>query len=104
MYWTTTSTSLPSNASLTVRAYRPAVPVSDPLAVPRTAHAMLEGGIDPAVVEQVTWRNAITAYAQSGQIDVEELEQAATIDQTQLFLDNSVLRGQEPRVDESISN
>lgn len=78
--------------------------VSDPLAVPRTAKLMLERGISPADVEQVTWANALAAYAQSGQIDVEALLAAPEIDQTRLFNDNSVLRGQAPRVDEAVPN
>ena len=72
--------------------------ISDPLSVPRTAKLMLERGLAPDVVEKVTWQNALDAYAQSGQIDVEQLLKAPAIDQSKLFNDNSVLRGQEPRV------
>jgi predicted metal-dependent TIM-barrel fold hydrolase len=78
--------------------------VSDPLGVPKTARLMLERGVDPAWVELVTWQNAIDAYAQSGQIDVEALLATPVIDQTQLFNDNSVLRGQKPRVDDAVPN
>jgi hypothetical protein len=73
--------------------------VSDPLAVPRTAALMLEGGIDPKAVEQTTWGNPLEVYLQSGQIDEQELMSAPRIDQRQLFHDSTVLRGQEPRVD-----
>ena len=45
-------------------------------------------------MEQVTWQNALDAYGQSGQIDREALLRTPSIDQTQLFEDNSVLRGQ----------
>ena len=78
--------------------------VSDPLSVPRTAKLMLEQGVDPAAVEKTTWQNALDAYAQSGQIDVEALLETPVIDQRQLFHDNSVLRGQEPRVDAAVPN
>jgi len=78
--------------------------VSDPLAVPRTAKLMLERGIEPEVVERVTWKNALDAYGQSGQIDVEALLAQPAIDQRQLFADNSVLRGQEPRVEGGVPN
>jgi predicted metal-dependent TIM-barrel fold hydrolase len=78
--------------------------VSDPLAVPKTARLMLERGIAPEVVERATWRNALDAYAQSGQIDVEELLREPAIDQSQLFHDNSVLRGQTPRIGTSVPN
>jgi hypothetical protein len=78
--------------------------VSDPLSVPKTAKLMIERGIDPEDVRRTTWQNALDAYAQSGQIDVEALLRAPVVDQTQLFGDNSVLRGQQPRVDEPIAN
>lgn len=75
--------------------------ISDPLSVPKTAALMLRSGIDPAWVEKVTWQNALDAYAQSGQIDVPSLLATPVIDQRALFSDNSVLRGQAPRVDEA---
>jgi predicted metal-dependent TIM-barrel fold hydrolase len=78
--------------------------VSDPLGVPRTAKLMLERGVDPAWVEKVTWQNALDAYAQSGQIDVAALLETPVIDQSRLFHDNSVLRGQKPRVDAPVPN
>lgn len=78
--------------------------VSDPLGVPRTAKLMLERGVDPAWVELTTWKNALDAYAQSGQIDVEALMSSPVIDQRALFHDNSVLRGQAPRVDAPVPN
>jgi hypothetical protein len=65
---------------------------------------MLERGIEAEAVELVTWQNALDAYAQSGQIDVEALQRAPVIDQSQLYSDNSVLRGQEPRVDAGVPN
>lgn len=78
--------------------------VSDPLAVPRTAALMLEQKVDAGWVEQTCWQNALDAYAQSGQIDVAALERKPQVDQSQLFGDNSVLRGQEPRVDAAVAN
>lgn len=78
--------------------------VSDPLSVPKTAKLMLERGIPLADVEKSTWGNALDAYAQSGQIDVEALMQKPVIDQRALFSDNSVLRGQKPQVDEPVPN
>lgn len=78
--------------------------VSDPLSVPRTAKLMLERGVDPQWVELTTWQNALDAYAQSGQIDVEALLATPVVDQSQLFFDSSVLRGQAPRVDAPVPN
>lgn len=78
--------------------------VSDPLAVPRTAKLMLEQGVPADAVEAVCWGNALEVYGKSGQIDAAALLETPRIDQTQLFSDNSVLRGQEPRVDAAVPN
>jgi len=78
--------------------------ISDPLSVPRTAKVMLERGLAPDAIEKVTWQNALDAYAQSGQIDVEALLAKPEIDQRQLFGENSVLRGQDPRIDAPVPN
>lgn len=78
--------------------------VSDPLGVPKTAKLMLERGVPAEHVEQTTWSNALAAYSQSGQIDVEALLTTPVIDQRALFSDNSVLRGQAPRVDAPVPN
>ena len=78
--------------------------VSDPLSVPKTARLMLERGVSAADVELTTWQNALDAYAQSGQIDVGALLESPVIDQSALFNDNSVLRGQTPRVDVQVPN
>jgi len=78
--------------------------VSDPLSVPKTAKMMLERGVDARAVELTTWQNALDAYAQSGQIDVEALLKTPVIDQSRLYNDNSVLRGQAPRVDAPVPN
>lgn len=78
--------------------------VSDPLSVPKTAALMVERGVPHEDVVKTTWQNALDVYAQSGQIDEEELLSSAQVDQTQLFSDNSVLRGQEPRVGEAVPN
>jgi predicted metal-dependent TIM-barrel fold hydrolase len=78
--------------------------VSDPLSVPKTAALMLQRGVSAEAVELTTWKNALDAYAQSGQIDVESLYQTPSIDQRALFSDNSVLRGQQPRVDAPTPN
>lgn len=78
--------------------------VSDPLSVPKTAKMMLDQGVPADAVEKTTWKNAVTAYGHSGQIDFELLNAKPVIDQSQLFMDNSVLRGQEARIDEEVPN
>jgi len=78
--------------------------ISDPLSVPKTAKLMLERGISREWVEKTTFQNAVDAYAQSGQIDVEALLGERVVDQTGFYADNTVLRGQQPRVDEAVPN
>ena len=74
--------------------------VSDPLAVPKTARLMLDRGIAAKDVEAICYRNALTAFGQSGQMKEEHWLNPAPIDQRMLFEGNSVLRGQTPRVGE----
>jgi len=72
--------------------------VSDPVAVPKTAALMLQRGIAAEAVETVTYRNALAAYGQSGQLRESDWTENPGVDQTQLYEGSSVLRGQEPRV------
>ena len=73
---------------------------SDPLAVPKTARLMLERGIPRSDVEAICYGNALAAFGQSGQMKEEHWLTARPRDERQLYQGNSVLRGQEPRVDE----
>jgi len=76
--------------------------ISDPLAIPKTAALMKAMGIDKKDIELVTYRNAITAFGQSGQIDENDFRVSNEIDQSQKFEGNTILRGgQQPRVDKS---
>ena len=77
--------------------------VSDPLKVPKTAAAMREAGISEAAIEQICWNNPVRFFAQSGRLDLEEVNTALTVDQRELWQGNSVLRGQTPRIDEGDS-
>lgn len=70
---------------------------SDPLKVPKTGQAMLAAGFSEEQIEQVLFLNPIEYYAQSGRISLDDVAPPA-IDQTQLWEDNSVLRGQTPVV------
>jgi len=76
--------------------------VSDPLAVPKTARLMIERGVADADVKTVTYDNALAAYGQSGQIREEDWADNPGIDQRVLFEGNSVLRGQDPRIDDQL--
>jgi uncharacterized protein len=73
--------------------------VSDPLKVPKTEAAMRQAGIAEADIELVLWRNPVRFFAQSGRLDLAEEPADAKVDQRQLWEGNSVLRGQQPRVD-----
>jgi predicted metal-dependent TIM-barrel fold hydrolase len=76
--------------------------ISDPLAVPKTASLMKLRGINDAAIRMVTYQNAITAFAQSGQIEEADLTVVKNIDQSKKFEGNSILRGgQQPRIDKS---
>ena len=71
---------------------------SDPLKVPKTGAKMLAEGFSVEEVEQVLFYNPIEFFAQSGQIAVEDMDPIKR-DQTQLWEDNSVLRGQQPVIE-----
>lgn len=73
--------------------------VSDPLAVPKTAQLMLERGIPEDHVRAVCYENALAAYSQSGQMQETDWLKDSSIDQSQLYSGNSVLRGQTPIVE-----
>ncbi len=73
--------------------------VSDPLAVPKTASLMLKQGISKEDVIKTCYQNALDVFSQSGKIDESHWLNAIGIDQRELFNDNSVLRGQQPRID-----
>ena len=61
---------------------------------------MLERGIPRADVEAICYRNTLEAFGQSGQMSEEHWLTPRVRDERLLFEGNSVLRGQEPRVDE----
>ena len=73
--------------------------VSDPLSVPKTAKLMLQSGISKEDVQLMCYANALAAYSQSGQINESDW-QKSRVDQSQFFEGNSVLRGQQPFVEE----
>ena len=74
--------------------------VSDPMAVPKTAKLMELRGIDPADIRKVTYENALEVYGKSGQISADHWLKPDPIDQRTLYEGNSVLRGQDPKIEE----
>ncbi len=77
--------------------------VSDPLAVPKTAHLMRERGLALADVHAVCYANALAAYGQNGQMTEGDWLNPPAVDQRDLNNGNSVLRGQSPRVDRGVA-
>ena len=67
--------------------------ISDPLKVPKTIAVMREQGITDADIQTIVWDNPVAFFAQSGRLDVGDLERRPAIDRTQKFETNSVLRG-----------
>jgi predicted metal-dependent TIM-barrel fold hydrolase len=67
--------------------------ISDPLKVPKTIAVMQAQGISDAVIQTIVWDNPVAFFAQSGRLDVADLEQRPAIDRSQKFETNSVLRG-----------
>ncbi|WP_432710042.1 TatD family hydrolase [Pedobacter sp.] len=76
--------------------------ISDPLAVPKSAALMKKSGISLEDIALVTYRNALNAFAQSGQLDESDFITVQTVDQGQKYAHNSILRGgQQPRIDKN---
>lgn len=75
--------------------------VSDPLAVPKTASLMLRSGISKEDVKKTCYQNALDAFGKNGKMKETDWLNAKGIDQTELFNNNSVLRGQDPRIEKT---
>lgn len=75
--------------------------VSDPLAVPKTANLMLQNGVSREDVIKTCYQNALDFFGRSGKMKEEHWLNPEAIDQRKLFNDNSVLRGQEPKVEDN---
>lgn len=73
--------------------------ISDPLKVPRTVAALQEAGVSDKTIQKIVWDNPARFFSQSGRLDLEEIEQKASVNQTRLHDGNSVLRGQTPVVE-----
>jgi uncharacterized protein len=76
--------------------------VSDPLAVPKTAALMEKRGIAAESVRKATYDNALAVYGLTGAMKESDWLSAPPVDQRALFEGNSVLRGQEPKIDASV--
>jgi predicted metal-dependent TIM-barrel fold hydrolase len=68
--------------------------ISDPLKVPKTIAVMRDAGIPDASIQKIVWDNPIAFFNQSPNVDFSDLETRPTIDRSQLYATNSVLRGE----------
>ncbi|SNR38986.1 hypothetical protein SAMN04488009_1303 [Maribacter sedimenticola] len=75
--------------------------VSDPLAVPKTASLMLKNGIAEEHVKKTCYQNALDAFGKNGKMKESDWMNAKGIDQTELYNNNSVLRGQNPKIEKT---
>ncbi len=69
--------------------------ISDPLKVPKTIAVMQAQGIPDATIQKIFWNNPVAFFAQSGRLDVGDLQAPAAVDRSQKFEANSVLRGEQ---------
>jgi predicted metal-dependent TIM-barrel fold hydrolase len=68
--------------------------ISDPLKVPKTIAVMREQGIGEDTIQQIVWNNPVAFFAQSGRLDLAQVEVPPAIDRTEKFATNSILRGE----------
>ena len=73
--------------------------VSDPLAVPKTAALMLKSGIAKEHVIKTCYQNALDAFGKNGKMKESDWTNAKGVNQSELFNNNSVLRGQDPKIE-----
>ena len=73
---------------------------SDPLAVPKTAALMKNMGISKEDIFKSCCQNALTAYRLTELLEELQGGNVLSVDQRKLYEDNSVLRGQSPRIDD----
>ncbi|WP_300486691.1 TatD family hydrolase [Flavobacterium sp.] len=72
--------------------------VSDPLSVPKTAALMLERGISKEDVHLTCYKNALSAYSQSGQMKEDDWKKEMIVEQSALYDGSGILRGQDAKV------
>jgi hypothetical protein len=76
--------------------------ISEPLAVAKTARLALDRGVPADAVRLATYRNALAAYGQSGQMNEADWLDPPPIDQRTVYEGNSILRGgRDPKVEDA---
>jgi hypothetical protein len=68
--------------------------ISDPLKVPKTIDVMRQHGISDATIQQIVWDNPVAFFAQSGRLDLAELQERPVVSRSEKYESNSILRGE----------
>jgi predicted metal-dependent TIM-barrel fold hydrolase len=68
--------------------------ISDPLKVPKTIAVMRQRGISDSLIQQIVWDNPVAFFAQSGRLDLAEIQERPVVSRTEKFESNSILRGE----------
>ncbi len=68
--------------------------ISDPLKVPKTIEVMRQHGIDEATIQKIVWDNPVAFFAQSGRLDLGEIQERPVVSRSEKFESNSILRGE----------
>jgi len=68
--------------------------ISDPLKVPKTIEVMQQQGISDPVIEKIVWDNPVGFFAQSGRLDLAEIQERPVVSRSEKFESNSILRGE----------
>ena len=75
--------------------------VSDPLKVPKTIKLMLENHITLETIRTIVWDNPAYFFSQSLRLDLQNIKERPSIDQTDFYSGSTVLRGGQTPVIES---
>ena len=68
--------------------------ISDPLKVPKTIAVMRQRGISDSLIQQIVWDNPVAFFAQSGRLDLVDIQERPVVSRTEKFESNSILRGE----------
>jgi len=68
--------------------------ISDPLKVAKTIDVMRDRGISDDLIQQIVWDNPVAFFAQSGRLDLVDIQVRPVVSRTEKFESNSILRGE----------
>ena len=55
---------------------------------------MRQHGIDEATIQKIVWDNPVAFFAQSGRLDLGEIQERPVVSRSEKFESNSILRGE----------